>query len=374
VSSRPRLVGAGALLLALGILIGTATGGTLAAFSKTTANGSDTFGAKRIFPGNRPIPAFDLRDASSGAESNKSDPLSFAGDSLIVTSSANMVTGSNAYLESTMTSHLPPGLAVSAATFKISLASNGGAGSGNGCFWFQVRSGASVIGTHGSYASAVGCSTGSTLATFNTSIPEVSTTTIANGITVRVFAWETGGKKIKVDLATITGSTAYGSFTSYEVTSTDASGAAVTIPWSQASVDAVTYQTTNAFPTAAATTKYLKLTFDPAVPTGSVVSSSTLTLVWRPSAAVSSPGLCYYVDILQGTTPLASHGSSSSAFACNTSGTSFLTSSISLPEVDTPAEANALVAKFYMWGPACGAGCPKGVVDQGLLTVNYYLD
>ena len=32
----------------------------------------------------------------------------------------------------------------------------GGAQAGNACFWFEVRSGGSVIGTHGSYASAAG--------------------------------------------------------------------------------------------------------------------------------------------------------------------------------------------------------------------------
>jgi hypothetical protein len=47
---------------------------------------------------------------------------------------------------------------------------------------------------------------------------------------------------------------------------------------------------------------------------------------------------------------------------------------ISLPEVDSAAKADALVARFVMWGPSCGAGCPRAVVDQGLLTLSYSLD
>jgi hypothetical protein len=372
VSSRPRLAGAGALLLALGVVIGTATGGTLATFSQTTADGPDAFGAKHIFPGNRSLPAMDVRDATGASEANKSDPFSFAADSLTSTSAGTMASGSNMHFDFTMTSQLPAGLAVSSATFNYRLASSGG--SGNACFWFQVVSGGSVIGTHGSYAAAAGCSTGSTQTQFATSIPEVGSTTVANGVLIRVFAWETGSKKVVTDLATVTGSTPYGTFTSYENIVTDTSTGGTTTNWSQAAADAVTYTTTNSFPTAASTSKYLKLTFDPAVPTGAVIASVTITLVWRPSATVASPGLCYYVDVLQGTTLLASHGSSSSPFACNTSGTVMATSSISLTEVNTPARANALVAKFYMWGPACGGGCPKGVADQGQLTVNYSLD
>jgi predicted ribosomally synthesized peptide with SipW-like signal peptide len=346
-----------------------AVGSTYAAFNSTTANGSNSFGAKRIFPRNWSLAAMDLRDASSGAEANKSDPLSYGGDSLTTSSSGNVASGSNAYFEFTLGSQLPGGLSVSSVTFKFSLASAGGAGSGNGCFWFDVRSGGSVIGTHGSYASAVGCSTTTTLKEFDTTLSEVTTTDQMNGLVIRAYAWDTGGKKVKVDLATVTGSTSYGTFTSYERQVVDSSGA-LTTPWKLASVDATVFTSASAWPTSAATTKYLKLTFDPGVPTGAVISSATLTFVYKASAATSGAGLCYYVDVFQGTTLLATHGSGSSAYSCNTSSTNYVTSTVSLTEVDSAAKADALDVKIYMWS----ATSVTSNVDQGQLTLNYYLN
>ena len=346
-----------------------AVGSTYAAFSSSTSNAANSFGAKRIFARNWSLAAMDLRDASSGIEANKSDPFSFAGDSLTTASSGNMATGSNAYLEFTLGSQLPGGLPVSSVTFKFSLASNGGVGSGNGCFWFDVRSGGSVIGTHGSYASSIGCSTTTTLKEFDTSLPEVTTTDQLNGLVIRAYAWDTGGKKVKIDLATVTGSTPYGTWTSYERQVVDSSGP-LTTPWKLASVDATIYTSASSFPTAAATTKYLKLTFDPDVPIGAVVSSATLTFVYKASAATIGAGLCYYVDVFQGTTLLATHGSGSSAYSCNTSSTNYVTSTVSLTEVDSAAKADALDVKIYMWSATLVASN----VDQGQLTISYYLN
>ncbi len=357
------------VVLVLAVALALTVGATFAAFSSSAANPSSSFGTKRIFPANRLLAAQDLRDASSGSEANKSDPVSFAADSLTTVSSGNVASGSNAYFEFTLGSQLPAGLSVSGATFKFSLASNGGAGAGNGCFWFDVRSGGTVIGTHGSYASSIGCSTTTTLKEFDTSIPEVTTTDQMNGLVIRAYAWDTGGKKVKIDLATITGTTPYVSLTSYERQVVDSSGS-LTTPWSLTSVDATIFTSASNWAATAATTKYLKLTFDPGVPTGAVISSATLTFVYKASAATSGAGLCYYVDVFQGTTLLATHGSGSSAYSCNTSSTNYVTSTVSLTEVDSAAKANALDAKIYMWS----ATALKVNVDQGQLTVNYYLN
>jgi hypothetical protein len=364
---RARLVLAIVVLLAAALAL--AVGATYAAFSSSAANPSSSFGTKRIFPATHSLAAQDLRDASSGTEANKSDPVSFAGDTLTTVSSGNMATGSNAYLEFTLGSQLPAGLSVSSVTFKFSLASNGGAGAGNGCFWFDVRSGGSVIGTHGSYASSIGCSTTTTLKEYDTSLPEVTTTDQLNGLVIRAYAWDTGGKKVKVDLATVTGSTSYGTFTSYERQVVDSSGA-LTTPWMLSSVDATIFTSASNWPATAATTKYVKLTFDPGVPTGAVISSATLTFVYKASAATSGAGLCYYVDVFQSTTLLATHGSGSSAYSCNTSSTNYVTSTVSLTEVNSAAKANALDVKIYMWS----ATAVKANVDQGQLAVNYSLD
>jgi hypothetical protein len=123
-----------------------------------------------------------------------------------------------------MNSGRPGGLSVSTPVFNFRLASAGGAQAGNACFWFQVRSGGSVIGTHGSYASAAGCSAGTTQTTISTAIAEVTSTDQVNGLVVLVYPWETGTKTkvVNVDLATVTGSTPYNTFTAYETQWVDA--------------------------------------------------------------------------------------------------------------------------------------------------------
>jgi hypothetical protein len=356
---------------------------SLAGLSSLATGGPQTIVSKRIFPGPRSVPAQDLRDASSGAEVNKTDEESYA-DALVVPTGTAIASGTNRYLEYTMNSGRPGGLSVSSPVFNFRLASSGGAQSGNACFWFDVRSGGSVIGTHGSYASAAGCSTGTTQTTFSTAIPEVTSTDQVNGLVVRVYPWETGTKTktVDVDLATVSGSTPYGVFTAYEIQSVDdTSGTPATTPWSLATADATTYTAASNWPSAApVTTKYLKPTFEPFVPTGSVVTGATLTNVWRASAAVTNGGtLCYYLETFNGATSLGTHGSAGSPQACTNSGTTFTTDTVSLPEVNTVAKANALVIKLYYWiSPLCGGGgnpgCVKSVTDRAQVTFSYYLD
>ena len=165
--------------------------GALAGFTSLTTGGAQTIVTKRIFLGPRSLAAQDLRDASSGAETNKSDAYSYA-DGTVATTSTAIASGTNNYVEFTMSSARAGGLSVSGAQFNFRLASSGGAQAGNACFWFDVRSGGTVIGTHGSYASPSGCSTGTTQTTFSTAIPEVSSTDRANGLVIRAYVWETG--------------------------------------------------------------------------------------------------------------------------------------------------------------------------------------
>ena len=357
--------------------------GALAGFSSLTTGGPQTIVTKRIFPGPRSLAAQDLRDASSGVEVNKSDAYSYA-DALVATTSTAIASGTNNYVELTMSSARPGGLSVSGAQLNFRLASSGGSQSGNACFWFDVRSGASVIGTHGSYASAAGCSTGTTQTTFSTALPEVTSTDQANGLVIRAYVWETGTKTktVDIDLATLTGSTPYSAFTAYEIQAVDdTSGTPATAPWPLATVDATTYQAASNWPSATpATTKYLKLTLDPSVPAGSVVTSVSLTNVWRASAAVTNGGsLCYYLETFNGATSLATHGSAASPVACTNSGTTFASDTVSLPEVNDVTKSNNLLIKLYYWiSPVCGGGgnptCVKSVTDRALVTYSYYLD
>jgi hypothetical protein len=372
------------------IFAGTALAACIAAslafagFNSAVTGGPMSVTSKRIFPGSRVASAWDLRDASSGVEANNSDPLSYA-DGLIQTPSTAIASGTNRYLEYTFSSSRAGGISVSSMQFNFRLASAGGGNSGNGCFWFDVRSGGSVLASHGSYGSPVGCSTAATQTTFSTSIPEVTSTDQVNGLVVRVYPWETGGttRKVNVDMATVTGATPYiAAFTAYETQAVDdTSGTPSTLAWSLATADSTTFTDATTWPSAAPNTaRYLKLTFDPAVPTGSVITSVTLTNVWRASANVTNSGtLCYYLESFNGATSLGTHGSGSSAQNCNASGTNNVTDSVSLPEVNTVAKASGLVIKLYYWlSPLCGGGgnptCVKSVTDQAQVTFNYYLD
>jgi hypothetical protein len=350
----------------------------LAGFNSPATGGPQSISSKRIFPGARTVAPLDVRDASAGSESNKSDPLSYADGTTFQPSTA-IGSGTNRYLEFTMNSARPGGISVSSAQFNFRLASNNGGGSA--CFWFDVRSGASVIGTHGSYASQVGCSASTTQTTFNTALPEITSTDQLNGVVIRVYLWETATKKVNVDLATVTGSTPYMNFTSYETQFVDdTSGTPATTVWPLFAVDATTYTATTNWPAAAITTKYLKATFDPSVPAGSVVTSATLTNVWRASANVTNSGtLCYYLEAFNGATSLATHGSGSSAVSCNNSGTNLVTDTVSLPEVNDATKASNLVIKLYYWvSPTCGGAgnpaCVKSVTDQVQVAFNYYLN
>lgn len=355
---------------------------SLAGLSSLASGGPQTIVTKRIFPGPRAMAAQDVRDASSGTESNKSDAFSYA-DAVVTPTSTAIASGTNRYVDFTMNSGRPGGLSVSSAMFNFRLASGGGAQAGNACFWFEVRSGGSVIGTHGSYAGAAGCSTGTTQTTISSAIPEVTSTDQVNGLVVRVYPWETGGKTkvVNVDLATVSGSTPYSAFTAYETERVDdTSGTPTTAAWFPATVDGTTYTDTTNWPAAPVTTKYLKLTFDPSVPAGSVVTSVSLKNVWHASAAVTNGGsLCYYLETFNGATSLATHGSLGSPQACTASGTVFSTDTIPLPEVNDATKANNLVIKLYYWvSPTCGGGgnpsCVKSVTDQAEVTFNYYLD
>jgi predicted ribosomally synthesized peptide with SipW-like signal peptide len=377
VTTRVRVLAAAIAVLVLSCGVGV----TYAAFSDTASNAGNSFSAKRIFPGARALSARDVRDASSGSESNASDAHSFA-DGVVYQTDTGIGSGTNRYVEYTMNSARPAGISVSSAQFSYRLASKGGPGSGNACFWFDVRSGGNVIGTHGSYAAAVGCSTGNTQATFSTALPEVTSTDQVNGLVVRVYVWETASKAVNVDMAKVTGATPYTpSFTAYQQQFSDGtSGTPVTTVWPLTAADSTVFTNGSNWPSAApAGTKYLKFTYDPSIPAGATLTGVTLTNRWAPSASVTNGGtLCYYVEALNGTTSLATHGSAASPVSCRDVNTS-VTDSVSLPEVDDATKANNLVIKLYYWiSPQCGGpgkpNCVKTATDQAQVTFDYYLD
>ena len=227
---------------------------------------------------------------------------------------------------------------MSGAQFNFRLASAGGAQAGNACFWFEVRSGGSVIGTHGSYASPPGCSTGTTQ---TTSRPRSRRSRAPTGLTGSSCASTPGRPATRPRSSTSTSrrSRARPRTTRSPPTrsrrSTTRAAPRRPPPGRRGGRRddlhgrdqlAVRHARDDEVPQADAR---------PSVPTGSVVTAVSLTNVWHASAAVTNGGtLCYYLETFNGATSLATHGSGASPAACTSSGTVFATDTVSLPEVN----------------------------------------
>jgi hypothetical protein len=344
----------------------------LAGFSSSvTGGGAAAYTTKRIFSGVRSTSAWTIRDASGGgAEATKDDALSYA-DGTTVTSGTAWATTFSAtrYLEFDFNSALPDGLSVSSPQLNFRMASTNAAATW--CFYVEVYrvSTATLIGTHGSSGSPT-CGSGTTQTTNTIALPEVSTTTIANDLRVRIYIDDSKSKQSATDMVTVTGSTPYSSFTDYEKTYRDvSSGAAATTNWGVATAaDGAAYTTASGWLATFTTSRYVKFTFDPGVPTGSTITAATVDFSYRTTQAADNA--CWYSETYNGATLLAAHGSSSSTISCNNSNTTYKTDNVSLAEITTPAQANELTLKVYMDDTLLQAT----QIDLVRLNLTYYLD
>jgi hypothetical protein len=195
-------------------------------------NGTAVFGTKALFPGERVTPAFAVSDASSGSAVDRSSPFTAAGDGLTATTSAwSAAFDGSRYLEFDLNSSLAGGVAVSGATFNLRVASGD---AGQSCFYLEVRriSTGAVLATQGSSGSPAGCVTGTSASTFAVSIGGVSSTDIANDLRIRVYGRESLAGPMVVDLATVSGSTPYQTFTLSPVVFRDAADTTPDVqPW-----------------------------------------------------------------------------------------------------------------------------------------------
>ncbi len=131
--------------------------------------------------------------------------------------------------------------------------------------------------------------------------------------------------------------------------------------------DAFTYRATDGFMTSADTTvtidvtstaylsssswspsfsssRYLDLTFPAYVAAGSTVSGATFTHTYRSETAGDTT--CYYFEVYEGASLLATHGGTSSPVSCT--GTTWATDVVALPEIDSVARANDLRVRLYV--------------------------
>lgn len=293
--------------------------------------------------------AWDLRDASAGgSEVNQSDTSAFANDARSA-SSGNFATAfsTSRYVQYTYNAPLATGNAATSVNFNLSYAgTNGG---DTTCFYFDVRriSTGTVIGTHGSSASPVDCTTGTAFKTTATALPEVTSTDIADDLQIRVYVTSTGKRPINVDLATVSGTAVGSGFTLYESNFVDSSSgtAGAALPWSLFGSDTAFYTSAASWPTTFSTTRYLKLSFPSYVPSGATVNSVTFKHAYR--SATSGASACYYAEVYSGSTLIGTHGSSASPISCNSSSTAWQTDTVPLPEVTSVSAADNLVVKLY---------------------------
>jgi hypothetical protein len=194
----------------------TSTG---ALFGSSTSAGGNTLGTRHIFPGERVTSAFDVRDASGGAEEgDRSSPFAVASDGRTVTTSTwSSIFSAAHYVQFDMNAPLAGGLAGSAGLlqFRFASASVGA----TVCAYFEVRSisSGSLLATYGNAATPAQCVTGTTLTSTVTSVPVVDGSDLANDPRIRVLGSDSGGDAMVIDEARFAGATPYSAFTLYPV-------------------------------------------------------------------------------------------------------------------------------------------------------------
>ena len=311
--------------------------------------------------------AWDLRDSSAGGSAvNVSDPIAFASDGrTLATSTPQTSFSTSRYLEIDSNGPLPTNASPTSAAFNMRFAA--GAGSSTACFYFDLRRASTnaVLATHGSAANPVGCVTGTAQTTFSTALPEVSSTAIANDLRARVYVRRSGGAAPVVDQAAVSVVSSQGAFALYDEVFTDRlGGGATTDTWPLVASGGPTYVSASTWPTAFSSSSYLQLTFPAYVPGGATVSGGSFLHRFRRSGGGGSA--CWYLQVLQGTTVIGTHGSATSPISC-TSGNSYRNDTVSLPEINSPALANGVVLRVYVRS-STGRSTEH---DQANLTINY---
>jgi len=355
--------------IVVSIAAGRTAGTTFGAFSATTTTGGSTIAAKAVFPGTRSWSAWDLRDASSGAEVDRSDAEAFVGTT---TTTKNWATtwSTTRYLTFDMNAPLPSGVATTGVSFDFDFSDNSNNPSNQICFYFEVlrRSTSTVIGTHGSSTTPVACRTTNTILQTSTPLPEVANSDVANDLRIRIFASHTiTARAMRIDRAVVSGSTTVDPFTLYETTYTDAADTVpATTPWGIATADGTGHQSGSNWQTAFSAARYLKVTFPDYLPASATVTSAQLVHSFRPTTA--SATACFYFDVLQGAAVLATYGSATTPF-CAT-GAAYTTNTIAVPALNSAARVNGAIVRMYV--RTTNGGTTQH--DQFRLDVGYGVD
>jgi hypothetical protein len=357
-----------------GVAVGAAvamfvtTSAALAGFSSLASNGA-TLSTKRIFAGVRSAWPSDVRDASGGAaETNSSDVLSYADGLTVTTKNWSSAFAATRFDDFDFSGGRPAAVPVTSATFNFTFAPS--RSNDDACFYVEVRRASTnaLLGTHGSSGSPSACSTGSTVAATVSVSSEVTNTDIANDLRIRVYANNSTNRPVKIDLASVSITTPWFTTTLFEKRWDDEANAAAAVAlWPFVATDGTAYTTVGNLATAFNAARYLKFTPNQAVPAGAAISSAQVQFAYK--SATNGDTTCWYFEVYNGATLIGTHGSSGTPVSCNAT-TSYVTNTVSIPEVGTVAEANSLVLKAYLRN----SGSRKASIELVQVDLSYYLD
>jgi hypothetical protein len=105
-------------------------------------------------------------------------------------------------LSFTFPAYVAPGAIVMGGTFRHTYRSD--TAGDTTCYFFETYLGGTLIGTHGSSGSPISCNSTFTYATDTVALPEVDTVAEANAVTVKLYVWNSGGRRSQHRLATVT--------------------------------------------------------------------------------------------------------------------------------------------------------------------------
>ena len=224
-----------------------------------------------------------------------------------------------------------------------------------------------VIGTHGSSAAPVACQATTTVQQTSTPLPEVTSSDIANDLRIRIYGVHTNSRRharrprrrlgqhdrravhaLRDDL--------------HRRRRLDPGDGALAdrdrgrrrAPEQRELADGVQRA------------RYLKVTFPAYLPATATVTSAQLVHTFRPATA--SATACFYLDVLQGTTVLATYGSATTPY-CAT-GAAYTTTTIALPVLNTAARVNGAIIRMYVRT----TNARRTQHDQFRLDVGYAVD
>ncbi|MFI5054450.1 MAG: Ig-like domain-containing protein, partial [Acidimicrobiia bacterium] len=127
------------------------------------------------------------------------------------------------------------------------------------------------------------------------------------------------------------------------------------------------YASSGDWPVSFDASRYLAVSFPAYVPTGSTVGGASFTHTYRSETAGDTT--CYYVEVYQGSTLVATHGSAGSPISCNGS-TGWVTDVVSMPEINSVARANAVTIRLYV----SNSGARRSLHRLMTVGITYHLD